>query len=202
MKNRSVAGWMLGTLTLGLAPTGCAALLGLDEFSESAATTGTGGSGGGATSSGTTATTGATGGGTGTSSGTGGAAPCMPNVSEPCYEAPVATKDVGLCKGGTHICNADGLSWGACSAQVLPDVESCANSADENCDSSDCGEWASVFGSGGELSAVDKQGNIYVVGAFFGNAVFGPDALLSAGGTDIFLNGPLISQKTWPSLES
>ncbi len=56
MSKQSVSRWIFGTLTLALAPAGCSALLGLDEFTESAATsgsgTGSGGSGGGGGSGG------------------------------------------------------------------------------------------------------------------------------------------------------
>jgi alpha-tubulin suppressor-like RCC1 family protein len=102
MHKRSVSGWILGTLALGLAPAGCGALLGLDQFSETAATTGSGGSGGGA---------GPTGSGTGgdvtaTSTGTGGAMPCTTPAE--CPQPPAGSHAAATCIKGqcSFLCDA------------------------------------------------------------------------------------------------
>ncbi|APR83285.1 Tryptophan synthase alpha chain [Minicystis rosea] len=60
--------------------------------------------------------------------------PCSPGQTGNCYTGPAATENVGVCHGGTRICNADGLGWGACTGQVVPATEVCANGADDDCD--------------------------------------------------------------------
>jgi hypothetical protein len=56
--------------------------------------------------------------------------------SQSCYTGPAGTNGVGLCHGGTQICNASvcpsAASFGACSGQVLPVPEVC-NGLDDNC---------------------------------------------------------------------
>ena len=59
---------------------------------------------------------------------------CTPGQTQSCYLGAPGTQNVGPCKAGTRTCNADGLSWGACIGQVLPQPEICANNIDENCD--------------------------------------------------------------------
>ena len=59
---------------------------------------------------------------------------CAPGETEPCYLGAPGSAGVGPCKAGTRTCNADGLGWGACLGQVLPQPEICANNIDENCD--------------------------------------------------------------------
>jgi hypothetical protein len=41
---------------------------------------------------------------------------------------------VGLCKGGTQTCNAEGTAFGACEGAVLPQPETCATPDDDDCD--------------------------------------------------------------------
>ncbi len=64
-----------------------------------------------------------------------GACVCDPGETQACYLGAPGTQGVGPCKAGTRTCAADGLSWGACQGQVLPQAEVCANGIDENCDS-------------------------------------------------------------------
>ncbi|MEZ4293437.1 MAG: choice-of-anchor L domain-containing protein [Polyangiaceae bacterium] len=59
---------------------------------------------------------------------------CTPGSTQSCYLGAPGTQGVGPCKAGTQTCAADGLSWGACNGQVLPQQEICANNIDENCD--------------------------------------------------------------------
>ena len=107
--------WLPVSLLLAAAaPAGCAFNSHGDQPG------GAGGTGGGATTTTTTTTT--------TSSAT-----CTPGEAEPCYTGPVGTEGKGLCKAGTHICNADGKTFGACMGDVLPAVEDCATAEDENC---------------------------------------------------------------------
>jgi hypothetical protein len=59
---------------------------------------------------------------------------CEPGTSVPCYEGPDGTKDVGVCKEGSQVCNADGSGYGACEGQVVPSEELCSAPEDEDCD--------------------------------------------------------------------
>lgn len=59
---------------------------------------------------------------------------CTPSILDYCYSGPAGTLGVGLCAAGTRMCNADGTAWGACTGQVLPGAESCANATDDDCD--------------------------------------------------------------------
>ncbi|HIA03263.1 MAG TPA: hypothetical protein EYN66_15380, partial [Myxococcales bacterium] len=61
---------------------------------------------------------------------------CTPNAVTACYTGPNNTSGIGLCKPGTTTCNALGTAAGACEGQVVPSVEVCDNSKDEDCDGS------------------------------------------------------------------
>lgn len=131
MRKRSGSGWILGALALVAAPAGCAALLGLDDFSESAATTGTGGAGTGG--AGGAATTGTGGAASVTSSGTGGSTPCA--VPAECPQPPVGTHATATCiKGicdfacdvGHDNCDGDFLNNG-CEADLESDAAHCGS---------------------------------------------------------------------------
>jgi hypothetical protein len=59
-------------------------------------------------------------------------AACTPGETEPCYTGPPGTLNVGPCTAGTRTCAATG-SWGSCSGEVTPGLESCAG-LDDDCD--------------------------------------------------------------------
>lgn len=59
---------------------------------------------------------------------------CTPSSVVPCYTGPNGTQNVGLCKGGTKTCNAQGTAFGACTGEVVPGTETCATPGDEDCD--------------------------------------------------------------------
>ncbi len=59
---------------------------------------------------------------------------CVPGEEVDCYEGPQGTENVGLCRGGTRRCDAFGSGYGPCQGQVVPQVENCATTADEDCD--------------------------------------------------------------------
>lgn len=142
---------------------------------------GTGGNGGaGATVSGST-------------SGSGG---CTPGATATCYDGPANTQNVGLCKSGLKICNADGMTYGSCVGQVHPTPENCATPVDEDCDglAPSCKGgllWSKRFGDAAEQLAngitADSSGNVLVVGNFTGTMDFGGGPLVSAGGNDVFV---------------
>ena len=58
---------------------------------------------------------------------------CAPGHSEACYTASAATRDVGACRSGVHICQADGHSYGDCAGEVVPQPESCRSTEDLDC---------------------------------------------------------------------
>jgi Cys-rich repeat protein len=70
---------------------------------------------------------------------------CVPGVQQDCYTGPSGTMGVGVCKSGKRTCSADGKTWGACIGQVIPDVDSCLNQVDDDCN----GVINDGFGKGG-----------------------------------------------------
>ncbi|EYF04109.1 hypothetical protein [Chondromyces apiculatus] len=156
-------------LTLASATaSGCALVLGLDDYGDQAS--GTGGDGG--------------------TGGTGGDGPvsCTPGVEEACYSGPDGTEGVGLCKGGDRVCNDTGDAWGICEGEVAPAVEQCAAATDENCDGLECIVWATAYQQDGAVeifgNATDPEGNVLVAGFFTGVITVGDQTLSSAGSTD------------------
>ena len=111
-----------------------------------------------------------------------------------CFDGEPETEDVGVCSAGTQTCGASG-SWGPCLDQVLPGVEQCGDTSDDDCDGRvSCGESerVSVFGSGShELAhdvAIDADGTRYVTGFYRESMSFGGLPLPSVNGTrDLFL---------------
>lgn len=74
---------------------------------------------------------GAGGGGAGGAGGT-----CAPGFVEVCYSGAPATQNVGVCHGGTHVCDADGAGFGPCEGEALPGTEDCTTPVDDDCDGS------------------------------------------------------------------
>lgn len=57
---------------------------------------------------------------------------CNNGASEPCYDGPGATRDVGECSDGTRDCAND--VWGPCQGQALPAAsEACGDGLDDDC---------------------------------------------------------------------
>lgn len=130
-----------------------------------------------------------------TTAGTGGMATgtvCQPGTSIDCYTGPAGTEGVAMCKGGQRACKADGSGYeDACEGEALPAPETCASTADEDCDKLDCVRWAAVFGDDSAQAPLDMgtdvQGNVIVLGKFKGAIPFGDPPIISAGGYDFFL---------------
>ncbi len=121
---------------------------------------------------------------------------CAPGTTSPCYNGPMGTQNVGQCKGGTQICNAQGTGYGACTGEVVPATETCATPGDEDCDglaNEGCTtSWTKTFG--GTLDddiydvAVDSQGDVIVVGGFTGTVDFGGGPFTTpSSSSDIFV---------------
>jgi hypothetical protein len=82
-----------------------------------------------------------------------GSCACAPGEVVDCYDGAEGTKDVGVCKGGTKTCNAEGTGFGACEGQIIPAAESCDGAlTDEDCD-------GQVNEAGGDPSCVCTPGS-------------------------------------------
>lgn len=168
-----------------LALGGCNIVLGLDDYSKGASTSGG--------QAGEAGKGGAGGDGVGGAGGSGGTNGCMPGTSRVCYTGPAGTQDVGICKSGMQMCLADGTSYGTCDGEALPAAEDCKVAGDEDCNGSSCSEtsWARIFGDAaaqkGVLVAPDGQGGVYYAGSMDGTVKFDNDTLITGGGRDIFL---------------
>ncbi|WP_437909828.1 hypothetical protein WME95_19315 [Sorangium sp. So ce327] len=163
-------------LGLGLCASGCAQLLGLDEFSDQTpGGTGAGGLGGADPM------------GAGGAGGAEEEAPtCTPDVSEVCYAGPLGTRNRGACREGTRTCGADG-TWGACNGEVVPAVERCDAADDENCDGFQCIVWATGFEQNGSAWPLavesDAEGNVFVSASFSGTIKIAGEFFSSASGS-------------------
>ncbi|WP_437986856.1 SBBP repeat-containing protein [Sorangium sp. So ce117] len=170
--------YILGSIaSLILCASGCAALLGLDEFADQSP----GGSGAGGV------------GGAGGAGGAGGEAeptPCTPDASEVCYGGPPVTRNEGICREGVRTCSADG-TWGVCEGEILPAVERCDAADDENCDGLECVVWTTAFKQTDDVHfmaiAGDADGNVFVSGALLGTITIGDDTPSAASLTDALL---------------
>ena len=182
-----------GTSTGGTGGTGATSTVGSGGTGGTGATStvGSGGSGGtGGTSTVGSGGSGGSGGGSGGSTMTG----CMLGTTQPCYDGPPGSENVGQCSPGVSTCDAAGL-WGPCVGQKLPAVESCGNNKDLNCDGvSGCkggARWAKTFGGLGDDTAraiaTDAAGNIVVVGSVSSAIDFGIGASPYQGGLDVFV---------------
>lgn len=58
---------------------------------------------------------------------------CTPATLQPCYTGDPAQLNVGRCQAGRHWCNADGVTFGACTGDQLPMPEVCGDYIDNDC---------------------------------------------------------------------
>ena len=107
---------------------------------------------------------------------------CVPGSNAPCYTGPGGTLNVGICKTGLQMCNAQGTAYGPCVGQVLPQVENCMTPEDESCtglvgDMCSTSGWIRSIGDPADQDifdvATDAQGNVIVVGQFVGTIDIG-----------------------------
>ncbi len=99
--------------------------------------------------------------------------PCEPGAEEACYSGPEGTAGVGACAAGTRTCADDGLGYGPCVGEVVPALELCGNTIDDDCDG-DADEDTDADGDGWGVCSgdcCDTEG-----GACFGPALVNPGA--------------------------
>lgn len=172
--------WLFFALSLG----GCNILLGLDEYERDTGTDGVGGQGGAGVSSSSSS-----------GGGGGGGLLCAPNEASACYSGPESAAGKGDCKLGTHTCAPDGMSYSACMGDVMPGVEDCYATGDEDCDGVACSEllWSKALGGTANqhvnLVTTDPQGNMIMVGGFYGSIKYDPAklAIAEANAGDLFV---------------
>jgi len=115
---------------------------------------------------------------------------CLPGDTQPCYDAPDDTLDVGACRAGVQTCVGGG--WQACEGQVEPTAEAC-NDVDDDCDGlvdDACGGWTVEIGNtheGATGVAIDGEGNVVLTGAVLGVTDFGGGDSEGFGDDDAFV---------------
>jgi hypothetical protein len=129
---------------------------------------------------------------TSTTTGSGTAPVCQPgSVLMSCYSGPPSTEGTGLCKAGEVRCKADGSGPEACTGEVTPQPETCADTDDNNCDGYDCVQWAGTLGNLQDqvvkAVSVDSAGNVFVVGTFHGSIPLSPSVTLTTSSQAAFL---------------
>lgn len=118
---------------------------------------------------------------------------CKEGDTRDCYDGPVGTAGVGICVGGTQVCMGNGSGFGPCIGQVTPQPEQCNTSIDESCNGSGACTgahlWSKRYGSKTQTgtAAVDKSGNVALIGSFDETTDLGGGLLTSAGSTDVYL---------------
>lgn len=153
-----------------------------------------------------TGASGGTGGSTGGDGGTGLTGACLPESKDPCYSGPKGTKGVGLCVAGEATCGAD-ATWGACEGEVLPALETCAVTDDEDCNGYDCAVWVKSLAGNlyGEAIGVDGKGNVYAAISYNEGIDLGDGTpVVPVGNSDIALvkfdkAGTLLWKQVYPA---
>ncbi len=59
---------------------------------------------------------------------------CVPGSEEACYDGPNGTDGVGVCKAGLRVCNESGTAFLDCVGMIVPSVETCETTLDDDCD--------------------------------------------------------------------
>jgi hypothetical protein len=77
-------------------------------------------------------------------------------LSQSCYTGPAGTQNVGPCHGGAQLCQAATGTWGACTGQVTPAVETC-NNVDDDCDGVTDGNQEACYTGGAECNVGTGQ---------------------------------------------
>jgi hypothetical protein len=99
--------------------------------------------------------------------------PCSPGDVSGCYNGAPGTEGQGICKAGTHTCDADGMGFGACIGEIDPGTEDCYTPGDEDCDGIPCSDvlWADHYGvsDASTVAAIASDlttGDVFVTGTF------------------------------------
>lgn len=128
--------------------------------------------------------------------GAGGGITCVPGTGKACYSGAPGTENIGPCKGGATLCQADGMSYGPCLGEVVPLIEECGTTAvDDDCNglvNDHCGLHI-ARGTGTNDQAIlgiatDSDGNVIVTGHIAGALDFGAGIMTGFGGLDIFVS--------------
>jgi hypothetical protein len=158
-------------------------------------TTSTGGTGGAGGAGGAASSSNATGSGGGT---------CVPGSAASCYSGPPGTKNVGICKPGTKLCNPQGTGYGACIGQVLPNaVDLCSTPADDDCSGSNmpCINdmlWTrSAATSYAGFIAVDGIGRTVMASVVPGSVDWGSGPITASGSGALVLSFDTAGKPTW-----
>lgn len=118
---------------------------------------------------------------------------CKEGDTRDCYDGPAGTAGVGICVGGMQVCMGNGSGFGPCVGQVTPQAEQCGTPLDESCNGSGACTgahvWSKRYGSKTQTgtAAVDKSGNVALIGSFDETTDLGGGLLTSAGSTDVYL---------------
>lgn len=105
---------------------------------------------------------------------------CDPGGEVPCYPGAEGSEGVSACHAGTHVCQPDGMSFGACVGAIVPVTEACDTPEDESCDGvagcTGAPVWSLGFRTGSDGDgpsdanrsglAVDVSGNVWVARSF------------------------------------
>ncbi len=130
---------------------------------------------------------------------------CVPGSTTSCYSGPANTENVGICHGGLQLCNADGMGYGACGGEVLPQSDDCNTPIDENCDgvNASCNVGLCLFSkrfNGYALPggmALDSGGNIFLSGYYEGAADIGGPPLPAQGRSFFIAKLDLSGNHVW-----
>jgi hypothetical protein len=80
---------------------------------------------------------------------------CEDNEEQECYEGPMGTQGVGVCRVGRQFC-ANGR-FGACQGQISPGPEQCTDGRDNDCDGSSDGADEDCVQEGAEIGSACEQ---------------------------------------------
>ncbi len=130
---------------------------------------------------------------------------CVPGSTTACYTGPAGTDGVGICHGGMQLCNVDGLGYGACGGELLPQADDCNTPTDENCDgvNASCNLGVCLWSTRsngyatGDVITEDANGNILSAGHYEGAADFGGGPLPSTNGGLYVVKVDLAGNHVW-----
>lgn len=90
---------------------------------------------------------------------------CVPGATTDCpYNGPEDKLGKGICQAARRSCNAEGMDWGRCGGEVLPQTEVCDSGSDDNCDGTINEGCASVCTEGTQSSCYDGDASTEEVG--------------------------------------